>query len=140
TDTLFDALWIPREIVIHHQITELQIDTFGGRLRGNHDGGFIAEILHERCALVSRRRIGDVIGASMALEPRLVNLPGFLVGVRTIEEDYLAGEFSFFEDLVKVFLRPPRFRKDKGLLLERRNTFVLPRLFSGGEAPAQGGQ
>ena len=54
-DALFNALRIPGQIVVHHQIAELQVDALGCGLRGNHDAGLIAEILDDGCALVCGR-------------------------------------------------------------------------------------
>jgi hypothetical protein len=45
TNPLFDTLWIPRQIEVHHQRAELQVDAFGGGFRGDHDGCSITKIL-----------------------------------------------------------------------------------------------
>ena len=42
-DALLDTLRIPGEVVIDHQIAELQVNAFGGCLSGDHNRGFIPE-------------------------------------------------------------------------------------------------
>ena len=46
-DALFDTLRIPREIVVHHQGAELEIDAFRPRFRGDHDLSLFLEIVHD---------------------------------------------------------------------------------------------
>ena len=42
------ALWVPRQIVVDDQRAELKIDPLGGSLGGDHDYGFVMEILDQR--------------------------------------------------------------------------------------------
>jgi hypothetical protein len=46
-NSLLDALRIPRKIVVHDKIAELQIDTFRSGLRGDQDRCFIAEMIDQ---------------------------------------------------------------------------------------------
>src|SRR5277367_6319366 len=33
--SLFEPIWIPRQVIIHHQVRSLEINTFARRVRGN---------------------------------------------------------------------------------------------------------
>src|SRR2546427_12526143 len=54
SNSLFDALRIPRQIVVHHQRAELKIDAFRARFGGYHNAALFTEIIHERRADVGR--------------------------------------------------------------------------------------
>ena len=47
---LFDALGIPRQVIVDDQIAELEVDTLGRRLGSNQDRSFVTKILHQRGA------------------------------------------------------------------------------------------
>ena len=34
-ETLFEPVWVPRQIVVHHQVSALEIDTFASRICGD---------------------------------------------------------------------------------------------------------
>ncbi len=53
-DTLFDALRIPGQIIVHHQGTELEIDALSFGLGSDHDTALFSEIVHQR-----RTYVGD---------------------------------------------------------------------------------
>ena len=46
-DALLNALRIPRQIVVHDERAELEIDALRPRLRSDHDASLFAEIIHE---------------------------------------------------------------------------------------------
>ena len=60
---------IPGQVVVDHQIAELQVDALGGGLGGDHDGGVVAEVLDQGGAHVGAGRAGDAVGAGVLLEP-----------------------------------------------------------------------
>ena len=51
-DALLDTLRVPRQIIIDHQGTELQIDALRPGLGGNHDAALLAEVIDQRRAHV----------------------------------------------------------------------------------------
>ena len=75
-DALLDALRIPRHIVVHDQIAELEIDALSRGFGGNHDAGFVAEVLDQGGAFVGGGRAGDAVGAGVLLHPIAGRLPG----------------------------------------------------------------
>ena len=75
-DALLDALRVPGQVVVDHQIAELQVDALGRGLGGDEDGGVVAEVLDERGAHVGAGRAGDAVGAGVLLQPRLVDALG----------------------------------------------------------------
>ena len=62
-DALLDALGIPRQVVVHDQGAELQVDAFRPRFGGDHDVALFPEVVHEGGAHVRRARAGDPVGA-----------------------------------------------------------------------------
>ena len=65
-DALLDALGIPRQVVIHDQRAELEVDALRAGFGGDHDAAFLAEIIHKRGAHVGGPGAGDAVGALMA--------------------------------------------------------------------------
>ena len=55
TNALLNTLRIPRQIVIHHERAELQVDSFRSRFRGDHNDRLIAEIIYKRLSHVGTR-------------------------------------------------------------------------------------
>ncbi len=53
TNSLFDALRIPRQVVVHDQRAELQVDALGCGFRRQHDGCFVSEMLNQRCPRIN---------------------------------------------------------------------------------------
>lgn len=115
-DALFDALRIPRHIVIDDQRTELQIYSFGGSFGGYHNGRFVAEIIHDSRPLVGRSRAGDFRSTLVPLFPRLVNGGGVFVGVGAVEQHDLSFVAPFFEQIEEKILRAARFGKYQSFL------------------------
>ena len=91
-NALLDALGVPRHVVVHHEITELEVDTLGRGFGGNHDACLVAEILYDGGAFVGSRRAGGAVSLGIAKEPLAVDFAAFRVIVGTVEEDYLAGK------------------------------------------------
>jgi hypothetical protein len=54
-NALLNALWIPRQVVVHDQIAKLEVDSLRSRLGGNHDAGFISEVVNESRTLIRGR-------------------------------------------------------------------------------------
>ena len=40
TEALFEAVWIPRQVVVHHEVGVLKVDAFTGSIRGDEDADF----------------------------------------------------------------------------------------------------
>ena len=121
-DALLDALGVPGQIVVDHQIAELQIDALGRGFGGDHDGRVVAEMIHQGGAHVGAGRAGDAVGAGVLRQPALVDLLGLGVGVRAVEEHHLAGELGLLQDAEEVFLRAAGLGEDHGLLLQGRGS------------------
>jgi hypothetical protein len=47
TNALLNALWVPRQVVVHHEGAELEVDAFRARLGGDHDVPFLPEIFDQ---------------------------------------------------------------------------------------------
>src|SRR5262249_777704 len=60
-DALLDALRVPRQVVVHHERAELQVDAFRASFRSNHDFSLFAEVVYQGGAHVSGTRTGDAI-------------------------------------------------------------------------------
>ena len=71
-DTLFDALRIPRQIVVDEQRTKLQVYAFGGGFGGNHNFCLIFKGINQRGAFVHGGRAGVVRAARVFIQPRLI--------------------------------------------------------------------
>ncbi len=136
-DALLDALRVPGQVVVHHQVAELEVDALGRGLGGDQDRRLVAEVLHQRGAHVGARRAGDAVGARVLLEPALVDRLRRRVGVRAVEEHDLARELGLLEHAEEILLRPPRLGEDHRLLLERGAALALLRLGRGREASPQ---
>ena len=52
TDTLFDSLGIPGQVVVDNQRAELKVDALSGGFRGNHDAGMVMEVFDEGRAAI----------------------------------------------------------------------------------------
>ena len=48
TNSLFNALWIPRKVIVNDHGTELQVDPLGGGFGGDHDFGTVTKVVHQR--------------------------------------------------------------------------------------------
>ena len=116
-DALLDPLGIPGQVVVDDQGAELEIDALGAGFGGDHDGRFLLEIIHERRPHVGGFRAGDPVRALMPVQPVLINLPGSLVRIRTVEKNDLASEFSSLQDFSQIFLGAGGFGKDERLFL-----------------------
>jgi hypothetical protein len=46
-DALLDALGIPRQVIIHHEGTELEVDALRPRFRRDHDLTLLTEVIDE---------------------------------------------------------------------------------------------
>src|ERR1700686_3053225 len=40
TKALFEAIWIPRQVVVHHEVSVLKVDAFTGSIRCDEDPDF----------------------------------------------------------------------------------------------------
>ena len=114
-DALFDALRVPGKIVIDHQRAELQVDPFGGRLGGDHDGGGGGELFHQGGPHVGRGGPAECVLPGVPLQPLAVDAFRLGVGVGAVEQHDLPGIPLLFEQLPQVRLGPPRFGEDEGL-------------------------
>ena len=115
-NALFDALRIPRQVVVDHQRTELQVDALGSGLGGDHDFALIAKIIHQRSTGVRAARTTHPVGAFVALNPLGVETPGDRVAIGAIEQHHIIGITVAREQGQQVFLGAARLCKDDGLL------------------------
>ncbi len=51
-DALLHALRVPRQVVVHHQVAELEVEPLGAGLGADEDLRAVAELLHQRAALL----------------------------------------------------------------------------------------
>ena len=86
-DALFNALRVPRQVIVDQHRAELQVDTFGGSLGCDHEPTAFPELIHEGFAPVGIRNAYDKITALVLLEPPLVDRVGFRAGVGAVEQD-----------------------------------------------------
>jgi hypothetical protein len=83
THPLFEAVWVPRDVVVHHQMTELEVDSLTGGLGGDHD----------LCALTKLAFGGDAFAQLHAA----VDDGDIEVGSQLFDEE-VEGVFVFGED------------------------------------------
>ena len=62
-DALFDALRIPRQVVVDDHRAELKVDALGRGFGRDHDRRFVAEVIDEGRAHVRSARAGNAVGA-----------------------------------------------------------------------------
>src|SRR6185503_12505594 len=93
-DPLLNPLRIPREVVVHHEVAELQVDAFGGRLGCNKNGRTVSKMLNESGTHVGSRGTTNSIGAGMPLQPRLVNALRVSVSIGAVEDHHATGELG----------------------------------------------
>ncbi len=98
-DALLDPLRVPRQIIVHDEIAELQVDTFRGGFSRDHDRRFITEVFDKRGAHVSARRSADAIRAGVSLKPCSVDAARKLVAVRAVEKDNTILKFGLLQNL-----------------------------------------
>ena len=96
--TLLDALWVPGQVIIYYQRTELEIDAFGSRLGGDHDAPLFAEVVHECRAYVRGARAGHVIRALIPLEPGARQIVVLDVESVQTSRGYAVPLYEFRED------------------------------------------
>ena len=139
-DPLLDPLRVPGQVVVDDQIAELQVDAFGGGLGGDHDGRFVAEILHEGGPHVGGRRAGDAVGAGVLLQPALIDpfeLGSVFVPLKSMT---LPANSVCSRTRKQILLRAARLGEDDRLLLKRGRALILLRLGGGRKAATQGRQ
>jgi hypothetical protein len=85
-DPLLDPLRVPREVIVHNERAELQVDALSSSLGCDHQRPALAEIVDERLSHVGRPRTGHPVGAAVAFDPFLVNCARPFVSVRPVEE------------------------------------------------------
>ena len=122
-NSLFYALRIPREVVVHHQVAELQVHPLCCGFSRNHNRCVVAEAFHEGGPHVGAGRSADAIRPCVPLYPPTVNCFGKVIGVCAIEQDDLVFELGLLKNTQQVVLRTTRFSEDYGLLLESRCIF-----------------
>lgn len=64
-DALLDPLWIPGQVVVNDQGTELEVDAFRCRFGCDKDIGMFAELINQRSTAVDRGRARDAIRAGV---------------------------------------------------------------------------
>ena len=108
---LFNALRVPRQVVIYHHRTELKVDAFSCGLGRDHNRSLIAEILHERGAHIGTTRSRDAIRAFVLFNPSYIDGLGLRVGVRAVEQHDLVGIFARSQKTHEIFLSASGFRE-----------------------------
>ena len=71
--SLFNALGIPRHVVIDDKGAELEVDAFGSRFGGNHDGSLVSEVIYNSCPPVRRGRTCDFGCTLVLVHPCTIN-------------------------------------------------------------------
>jgi hypothetical protein len=137
TNALLNSLRVPRQVIVDHEIAELEVDTLCGCFCCNHDAGFVAEVLDERGALIRGGRAGRAIGFGIAKEPLAVDIAAFLIAVGSVEQDHPSSEVGGFKQSVKVLLCATRFGKDDCLLLKHTVLLAGSRFVRGLESLAK---
>ena len=115
TNPLLNALWIPRQIIIDHEATELEIDPLRARFGGNHDGGTLPECLNQRSAYVHTFRAGEHVLSGMTLEPVVIDVQRIWIVIRAIQGNDAPGIAIGLQQLFEVTLGAPRLREDECL-------------------------
>ena len=72
-DALLDALRVPGQIVVHHEVAELEVDALGGGFGGDQNRGLVAEVLDQRRTHVGGGRTGDAVGARVLAPASVVD-------------------------------------------------------------------
>ena len=104
TDALLDALWVPRQVVVHNQRAELQVDALGGRLGRHHHLGAVTEVLDERRPHVDVSRACGAARLAVLREPALVDAARLRPRVCAAEGDDLPRVPVPVEELREVLL------------------------------------
>ena len=89
-DALLDPLRVPRQVEVDDQRAELKVDTLGGRLRGDQNRGFIAEMLDDGGLHVHGARAGEPIRSLVLGLPSLVDVGVMGLVVRPVDRGDLA--------------------------------------------------
>lgn len=121
-DTLLDALGIPRQVVVHDERAELEVDAFGARLGRDHDPTLVAEVVDESGAHVGAARAADSIAALVPGDPGRVDLARALVRIAAVEEDDAVLPRAVREHPQQIALRTPGLGEDDGLLRRAERT------------------
>lgn len=123
---LLDALRIPRQVVVDDERAELQVDAFGTRFGGNHDGAVLFEVFDEGGAGVGSFGTGDFVAAFVVFEPVFVDFLCLGVAVAAVEEDDAVAVFACVggvrQGFLQVVLGAAGFGEDDGFA--RRAQFV----------------
>ena len=56
TDSLFDPLGVPRQVIVNDQRAKLEVDSFRACFGGDHHRGSIPEVLDKGCPEIYRLR------------------------------------------------------------------------------------
>ena len=114
TNALFYPLRIPRQVVVHYQRTELQVDTFGTSLGGDEDLSLIPEVIDDGSSTIDGWTAGDTIRALVRRQPALMDPIQVGIGSTPTELHDAPGVPMPFEKTGKVILRADRLREHHG--------------------------
>src|SRR6185437_485659 len=140
TDSLFDSLRIPWQVVVNNQITKLEIDSLCGGFRGNQNRSVVTKMFHKRGAHVSRR------GTCNAVCPRVLGEPLFVDGlrsrviVRSIEDHHLPRKFSIRKQSEEIILSSAGLGENNRFLLQSCGSLILLGFCRDVEATTECGQ
>ena len=73
-DALLHALRVPGQVVVDHQIAELQVDALGPGFGGNHDRRSVMELVDQRRPHVGSCRTGNDVFSLVPFQPVAVEL------------------------------------------------------------------
>src|SRR6516162_6799983 len=117
-DTLFNALWVPGQIVVDNGLAELQVQSFCARLSTYEDFRTCAKLVHESKAqrnFAARPSSRRKPRALLLFPPRERLLRALVIVDAAEQGDVLFTEADGEKKLPQVFLRGYRFCKNDGL-------------------------
>jgi hypothetical protein len=114
-DALFDALRVPRQVIIDDERAKLKVHSFRGCLRREKDRCLVAKMLNQCGTNIDRPRPRRSSRAYVPCQPAFINPRGLVAAVGPIEHNNLAFVAMRFEESVQVILRSARLSKHEGL-------------------------
>ena len=115
-DALFDALRVPGQVVVDDQRTELQIDTFGAGLGGDHDAAGLTEVVDQGSSGIGAARAADAPGTLVPRQPVGIDTPRLRVAIAAVKQHHALAKLIAGQQREQVVLGATRFGKDNRLL------------------------
>ena len=118
-DALLDALGIPRQVEIHDEGAELEVDAFSGGLGGDENFCGVAKGVNDGGAGIYGAGAGHAAGVAVAGGPRFVNFLGVWIVVGAVKNDDFPVVAVCFEELFEKGLGAARLGGNDGFLRGR---------------------